>query len=215
MRKISQQELLREGFWHEFSDKNPSIRKVASIAGSVADVVAPEIMNPLRKSGEWLSSTKEKAKRAGMTKDQIAMDFIMEDGYFPLENQKIRWNSKENADGTYTGTIKVGELENDPETGKPGLGRTFSPDKSTYILKFNPQDRTVKRVKGPERHLATSHEDIRNALEKAGHDVVGTLSQIVTRPDGTMMGRATIRVNGVDKPVRFTYNRNDGKIQVN
>jgi len=216
--KISQKNLLEERFWNDFT-QNPTSRKVAKVAswmGSIADTVAPEIMNPVRKGQEWLRNTKEKGQRAGMTKDEIAMEYIMEDGFFPNPpDNKIRWNSKRNSDGTYTGTIKVGELENDPTTGEPKLGRTFANDKSTYILKFNPKDRTAKRIKGPERHLATSHDEIMDALEKAGHDVVSRLQHITTRPNGTITGIVNIRdSSGKTKKHNFVYDTNTDQVTI-
>ena len=148
MYKISQKELLSEGFWDAFGkakerlrEKFPKTTRLASLAGSVADVVAPEIMQPWRKQKEWRDSASEKAKRASMTQNEITMDYIHEDGFHELPDQKLQWNPKRNADGTYTATIKVGELVNDETTGKPKLGRTFSSDKSTYIViesTFNP-----------------------------------------------------------------------------
>lgn len=210
--KISQKELLNEGFWDAFGkakerlrEKFPKTTQLASLAGSVADVVAPEIMQPWRKQKEWRDSASEKAKRASMTQNEITMDYIHEDGFHELQDQKLQWNPKRNADGTYTATIKVGELVNDETTGKPKLGRTFSSDKSTYIVKFDPKTRTAKRVKGPERHLASSHEQIRHALEDAGHDVVGTLTQLVTNRDGTITGFAKIKINGHQTQKTFVY----------
>ena len=223
MRKISQRELLSEGFWDAYGKateklrtKFPKTAMAASLAGSVADVVAPEIMQPFRKQKEWRGAAYEKAKRAGMTQDEISMEYIMEDGFFPNPpDSKIRWNSKRNSDGTYTGTIKVGELENDPNTGEPKLGRTFATDKSTYIFKFNPKDRTAKRVKGPERHLATSHDEIMDALEQAGHDVMRRLKNLFTKPNGTITGVANIRDNsGNTKDHNFVYDTNTGQVTV-
>jgi hypothetical protein len=218
MYKISQREILSEGFWHEFSEK-PAARNVAKVGSwvsSIGSVVAPEIADPLKKGVDWMRSSKEKSKRAGMSKDQISMEYIMEDGFFPNPpDSKIRWNKKQNADGTYTGTIKVGELENDVTTGEPKLGRTFAIDKSTYIFKFNPKDRTAKRVKGPERHLATSHDEIMDALEQAGHDVVRRLQHITTRPNGTITGTASIRdSSGATNNHNFVYDTNTGQVTI-
>jgi hypothetical protein len=217
MHKISQREILSEGFWNDFT-QHPASRKAAKVAswvGSVADTVAPEVMNPVRKGQEWLRNAKEKGQRAGMTKDEITIDYIMEDGFHPLPNQKLQWNPKQNADGTFTATIKVGELINNDQTGKPELGRTFSPDKSTYIVKFNPKDRTAKRVKGPERHLASSHEEIRHALEDAGHDVVGTLTGLhADTRSGTVTGFAMIKISGTPTRKAFTYDTSTKQVTI-
>ena len=211
--KISQKELLEEGFWDAFGkakeklrEKFPRTTRLASLAGSVADVVAPEIMQPFRKQKEWRDAASEKAKRASMTQNEIIMDYIREDGFHELKDETLRWNPKRNADGTYTATIKVGELINDEITGEPKLGRTFSPDKSTYIVKFDPKTRTAKRVKGPERHLASSTDQIRYALEDAGYNVVGSIKITGNNRDGTITLDAFIDTNGQKTKQHFIYN---------
>jgi hypothetical protein len=200
--KISQKELLSEGFWDAFGkakeklrEKFPRTTRLASLAGSVADVVAPEIMQPIRKQKEWRDSASEKAKRASMTQDQITLDYIHEDGFHEERGEKLNWNPKRNADGTYTATIKVGELVNDPQTGDPKLGRTFSADKSTYIVKFDPKNRTAKRVRGPDRQLASSTDQIRYALEDAGYNTVGGIKITGNNRDGTINVDAYILTN--------------------
>lgn len=230
MSKISQKDLLSEGFWNNFTasgimdnigkgkeklrKKFPTTTKALSWAGSVADAVAPEIMNPIRKGTEWRRNVAEKGQRASMTQDQITMDYIHEDGFHEERGEKLNWNPKRNADGTYTGTIKVGELVNDPQTGDPKLGRTYSADKSTYIVKFDPKTRTAKRVRGPDRQLASSTDQIRYALEDAGYNTVGSIKITGNNRDGTINVDAYTLTNNVRTLQHFIYNPSTEQISI-
>lgn len=212
MYKISQKELLSEGFWDKFSN-SPIVRKVAkaaSVAGSIANIIAPEFTNPINKGRDWLKNTKEKANRAGMTRDQISLEYIKEDGFFPNpKDATIRWNNKRNADGTFNGTIRVGELENDETTGEPKLGRTYAPDKSTYILKFDPATRTAKRVRGPDRNLSTGYDEIRYAIQNLNYTVMSSLKPVTTQRNGNLTGLATLKDSaGVTKRYSYEYDPN-------
>jgi hypothetical protein len=156
MSKISQKELLEEGFWDSFS--NSKIGRIGSQIGefgkSVANVVTPEITDPLKKGSEWLKNTKKNVKRAGMNRDQLAWEQIVEDGYYPLSD-KMRWKNKANSDGTSTGSVDVAELDHDLNTGEPVAGRPYQSDKSKYIFKFDPSTRDIKTLRRPRRDQAT------------------------------------------------------------
>lgn len=206
-KKISQADLLSEGFWDKF-------RQVGEFGKAVGNVVAPEIADPIKKGVEWMRGTRKNIKRAGMTKDELAMEHIMEDGFFPLPNEKVKWNPKQNTDETYTGNVKVGELEIDPQSGQPKLGRKFAQDKSNYIFKFHPETREIKVVRRPERHLATNQEEIGNSLENAGHDVVGRITIQQHRQDGTIIGSTQILHNGGKVPITFSYNPDNSSIKI-
>lgn len=212
MYKISQKELLSEGFWDKFSN-SPIVRKVAkaaSVAGSIANAIAPEFANPINKSRDWLKNAREKANRAGMTRDEISLEYIKEDGFFPNPKEAtIRWNNKKNADGTFNGTIKVGELENDETTGEPKLGRTYAPDKSTYILKFDPATRTAKRVRGPDRNLSTGYDEIRYAIQNLGYTVMTSLKPVTTQQNGNLTGSVNLKdSNNKIKKYNYEYDPN-------
>jgi hypothetical protein len=161
MHKLSQKELLKEGFWDKFNYSNIAkpLRVGKQIMKSVGSVVAPEFVNPILKTKEWFKNLKKDTKRAAMSKTEIAIEHIMEDGFYPLGNEKMRWNPKKNTDNTITGKVKVGELEINPVTGNPELGRTFAPDKSNYIFKFDPETRDIKTIRRPYRHLATDKSE--------------------------------------------------------
>jgi len=68
MHKISQRELLSEGFWNQFSSV---ARRVGETGKAIGSVVAPEIADPIKKGHEWLKTTKKNVKRAGMTRYEI------------------------------------------------------------------------------------------------------------------------------------------------
>ena len=213
MYKLNQKQLLEKNFWDSFK---PALKQGIQLGKSVAKVVAPEIAGPAKAITDWFKQTKADVKRAGMTKDQIALEYIMEDGFYPLDTPpKINWGSK-NTDGTITGNIKVGELEIDPNTNQPKLGRKFSPDKSNYILRYNTGDSSIKVIRRPERHLATSHEEIRDALEANGYEVI---SRIVTDPpsgDGSITARTSVRDRNDrnrKKSINFKY-LPDGSINI-
>jgi hypothetical protein len=190
MYKLNQKQLLEKNFWDSFK---PALKQGIQLGKSVAKVVAPEIYNPIKATKDWFKQTKTDVKRAGMTKDQIALEYIMEDGFYPLDTPpKINWGSK-NTDGTITGNIKVGELEIDPNTNQPKLGRKFSPDKSNYILRYNTGDSSIKVIRRPERHLATSHEEIRDALEANGYDVISKITINQTLGDNSIIARAKVK----------------------
>lgn len=161
MYKISQKELLEEGFWNNFKNKiaDSKIARVGKQVGeltkSVANVVAPEITDPLRKAGEWVKSTKKAVKRAGMTSDEIVKEQIIESGFHPHQDKngvesKIKWGKK-NTDGTITGSIKVGELgyRND---GEPFMAAEFQNIlKSNVIFRYDPDKKDIKIVRAPYR----------------------------------------------------------------
>lgn len=147
MHKISQREILTEGFWDKF-------RQVGELTKSIGNVVAPEISDPIQKGTEWMRTTKKNIKRAGMTMDELAWEQIIEDGYFP-HSKKMRWKKKKNSDDTVTGSVDVSELEHDDQTGEPIAGRPYQRDKSKYIFKFDPNTREIKTLRRPRRDQAT------------------------------------------------------------
>ena len=210
MHKISQKDLLSEGFWDKFQSVGRQVKDVAKTYGGV---IAPEIVDPLKKGIDFLRSSRKSRKRAGMSATELAMEHIMEDGFHPLEKAKIKWNPKMNTDDTYTGNVMVGELELD-NAGNPKLGRKFASDKSNYIFKFDPMTREVKTVRRPERHLATNQEEIGNALENAGYDAVGRITIQQHRQDGTIIGTTQILHNGGKVPITFSYNPENSDIKI-
>ena len=151
MHKISQKDLLSEGFWDKFTSVG---RQVKDIAKTYGGVIAPEIVDPLKKGIDFLRSSRKSRKRAGMTKDELAWEQIVEDGYFP-HSKKMRWKGKPNSDDTITGSVDVSELEHDDQTGEPIAGRPYQRDKSKYIFKFDPNTREIKTLRRPRRDQAT------------------------------------------------------------
>jgi hypothetical protein len=152
MSKISQREILSEGFWDSFSSV---ARRVGETGKAIGNVVAPEIADPIKKGHEWLKTTKKNVKRAGMTRDEIVKEQIIESGFHPHQDKngvesKIKWGKK-NTDDTITGSLKVGELgyRND---GEPYMAAEFQNVlKSDVIFRYDPDKRDIKIVRAPYR----------------------------------------------------------------
>ena len=165
MSNIKQKELLSEGFWDKFG----AVKRIGQEAiKQIGSVVAPEIAEPIKKGTEKMRDISKNIKRAAKTIDQIVKEQIIESGYFPYE--KIKWSKnnrggfKKNSDGSYTGTVMVAELDYD-EKGQPTIGSKYQdPKKANLIFNYKPEDKSVKIVKSPHRHL--SKEDEGGTLDK-------------------------------------------------
>jgi hypothetical protein len=152
MYKISQKNLLEEGFWKQFAS---TARQVGETGKAIGNVVAPEIADPIKKGYDWLKTTKKNVKRAGMTSSEIVKEQIIESGFHPHQDRngvesKIKWGKK-NTDGTITGSLKVGELGYNDD-GEPKMAAEFQNIlKSDVIFRYDPDTRDIKIVRAPYR----------------------------------------------------------------
>ena len=157
MSKISQKELLSEGFWDKF-DPAPAYRQAKSLVKDVSKVVAPEIYDPISKGKDWLKNFKKNFKRAAMSVEEIVKEQLIENGYYPLTDDKgneaqIRWGSK-NSDDTKNGVISVGKVGFD-ESGNPYMAATFADPtrggkrSNELVFTYDEDTKNVKITRAP------------------------------------------------------------------
>ena len=214
--KLTQRHLLEKSFW----DKFPVVKQGWELAKQTASVVAPEIHDPLKRGFEKYREMGKNIKRAGMTREQIVVEAIIEDGFIPIgypNDYKINWASKKNTDGTFTGTVHVGEMEYD-KNGEPTVGRTYKDTrKSNLIFRYNPDDKSVRIVKNPHRHLASEDsdiEDITNAMTKAGYISLTPIKIISKNKNGLIIASTKIRDPQSGKKIKFDFSYDSPSEQI-
>jgi hypothetical protein len=161
MYKISQKELLEEGFWDKFPNTASFGRQVKDVFKTYGSVLAPEIADPIKKGVEFMRGARKSRKRAGLTEDELVREELIENGYYPFDDKtKIRWatdkltgQKKKNTDDTYTGAIKVGQLGYD-NNGQPFKEADYNdPLKSLVTFKLHPKTREFKIIQHPNRTI--------------------------------------------------------------
>ena len=158
--KISQKELLEEGFWDKFPNTASFGRQVKDVFKTYGSVLAPEIADPIKKGVEFMRGARKSRRRAGMTEDELVKEELIENGYYPFDdNTKIQWatnkltgRKKINNDDTYTGAIKVGQLGY--KDGQPFKEADYNdPLKRLVTFKLHPKTREFKIIQHPNRTI--------------------------------------------------------------
>lgn len=158
MSKISQKELLSEGFWDKFTSIG---RQAKDFGKSVGNLVAPEIADPLNKGIEWLRNTRKSRKRAGLSIEELIKEELISNGYYPYKGEegKIRWARtktgilKKNTDDTNTGSVQVGAVGY-TDKGIPYMEAEYSdPLKRNVTFTIHPKTREFKIINHPFRNL--------------------------------------------------------------
>lgn len=164
MHKITQKELLSEGFWNQFASIG---RQAKDQIKSFGNLVAPEIADPLNKGIDWLRNTRKSRKRAGLSIEELIKEELIANGYFPYKGEegKIRWarnkagTLKKNTDDTNTGSIQVGAVGYD-DKGQPYMEAEYSdPLKRNVTFTIHPKTREFKIINHPFRNLKVEKPD--------------------------------------------------------
>jgi hypothetical protein len=162
MEKITQQDLLTEGFWDKFNPK-PAIKQGWEAMKQVSSVVAPEIHDPIKKTWDKAHDMKKNIKKAGKSVNDIVVSDLIQHGYYPYDPKNgIRWAKKKNGglktndDGTLTGIIKVGSLGYDDQ-GQPKIETEFDNElKRDLTFTYDKRTRDVKVVNHPHKNLTVT-----------------------------------------------------------
>jgi hypothetical protein len=92
MYKLSQKELLEEGFWDTF--KNSKIgrlgKRVIQGAKEVASVVAPNTSSQIGNIVKGVRGATQRIKQAGQTLEERISDWMDEQGIVPIPNDSIK-----------------------------------------------------------------------------------------------------------------------------
>ena len=92
MKKITQEELLQEGFWNAFKKIGGAIKGTAAAANRALDYVAPEIKGPLKRGKEAIrdivTAGREGAHRGIFKKGSSFAYKLKEDGYAMNKKKK-------------------------------------------------------------------------------------------------------------------------------
>jgi hypothetical protein len=142
--RITQKDLLSEGFWDNFKTVANGVK---TTIGEVGKVVAPEIANPVTNIITRGREMKDKISKAFKNKNQNALDFLHDRGFFILPDEKIHWGGK----GDNVGVVQVGELDFSDD-GTPKLGGLYNNPR--LVFQYDAPTKGFKIIKQPYRHTA-------------------------------------------------------------
>jgi hypothetical protein len=158
MSKISQREILSEGFWDSFS----SVAKMgAETVKQVGSIVAPEIADPLKKGIDKFRSVRASIQEAGKPWQIRIKDWVIEQGRHPIPDAKHIKKIKTYPDGKTHYALKVAEKGQDKTTGEEIPGReyrnpnsvvAYNPTKNAYEWIIKPRADNLKKEKRADGH---------------------------------------------------------------
>lgn len=155
MHKISQKNLLDEGFWNDFtkSSVRRNINKAIEAGKQVASIVAPEVYDPLKKGVDKFRDVAASVKEAGKTIEEKIDRWIKEQGNFAIsEPQKIATYP----DGKTHYSVRITEKGVSKVDNSEVAGRVYR--NPSAVVGYNPRDKQFSWVNKPRSDSYISYQ---------------------------------------------------------
>lgn len=146
MSKISQKELLSEGFWDKFqkSSIGRNVNKAIEAGKQVASIVAPEIHDPIKKGVDKFRDVKASIKEAGKTIEEKIERWVKEQGNFAItEPRKIATYP----DGKIHYSLRIAEKGVSAADNSEVAGRVYR--NPSAVVGYNPRDKQFSWINKP------------------------------------------------------------------
>lgn len=146
MSKISQKELLSEGFWDKFASSKPGrlISQGIEAGKQAASIVAPEIYDPLKKGVDKLRDVRASIKEAGKTIEEKIKRWVKEQGNFAIsEPKKIATYP----DGKTHYSLRIAEKGVSAIDNSEVAGRIYR--NPSAVVGYNPRDKQFSWINKP------------------------------------------------------------------
>ena len=142
MRKITQKDLLNEGFWDRFS--TPTTRQAWEAIKQVGNVVAPEIAQPLKNIVDKSRSMSAAIREAGKPMQERMANWILEQGKFMLKTPK---DLGKYPDGKTHYAVEISEKGVHKDTNQEVAGRAY---RAPYaVISYDPSSKKFDWVNKP------------------------------------------------------------------
>jgi len=146
MYKISQKNLLEEGFWDNFkkSSIGRNINQAIEAGKQVASIVAPEVYDPIKKGVDKLRDVGASVKEAGKTIEEKIERWVKEQGNFAItEPRKIATYP----DGKIHYSLRITEKGISAVDNSEIAGRVYR--NPSAVVGYNPRDKQFSWINKP------------------------------------------------------------------
>jgi hypothetical protein len=167
MSKITQKDLLQEGFWDNFSKTSVgrNVNKAIEAGKQISSIVAPEIHDPIKKGVDKFRDVRASIAEAGKTIEEKIERWVKEQGNFAIsEPKKIATYP----DGKIHYSVRIAEkgvsvLDNSEVAGRiyrnPSAVVGYNPRDKQFSWVNKPRTDSYVKYKGTDGHMYYKYHD--------------------------------------------------------